>query len=317
MDSILDSLTSALFGLMALFSNAPQQDIYFGYVEGDYLYMAARQDGYIDLMEVKDGQTVSAGDLLFTLDSSRQADTLAQAQANLDTKKADLADKSYGARSEELAEIEARQRQAEANLALARITFKRTRELVTRKALPVSRLDTDQAALNEARATLAETQAQLAAARLPARNDQMEMSRKAISAAEADVSRAATDLSDRSLFAPAPARVDQVFLYPGEFAKAGTPVLSLLPPDRIKIKFYVPEPVFAQIHVGDTIAISCSGCPQSYEARVSFLASDAEYTPPVIFSREERNKLVFMVEAIPQEPTRWHPGQPVDVSLKP
>jgi len=317
MDSFLAGLKAALVGFLALFGAAPQDTVYFGYVEGDYLYMAARQDGYIDRMVVADGDIVAAGGMLFALDDSRQADALAEARATLDARKAELADKAYGARSEEIAVIEAKRRQAAANLALARATYKRTAELVKRNTLSESRLDEDQATLNEAEAALSQYEAEIAAARLPAREDQSEMLRRAVDAASAGVSQAETDLAERRLYAPVAARVDRVFLYPGEFARAGSPVVSLLPPDKVKVRFFVPAAAFAGIRLGDRIEVGCSGCERPVPAAVTRLSSEAEFTPPVIFSREERDKLIHAVEAVPDDPDALHPGQAVDIRLLP
>lgn len=317
MDSLLNSLTAALFTLLSVFSTTEEDPTYSGYVEGDYRYIAARDGGYIDELAVRDGDNAKAGVLLFSLDRDRQREAVAAAKADLAASRANLADLRKGARQEELDVIDARRRQAVANLNLARLTYKRTDKLVSRRALPESRRDEDQAALNEARATLRQYQAELATARLPARQDRLEQARHNIDAARARLKQAEADLADRTVLAPADARVDRVFLYPGEYAKAGTPVLALLPPGEVKIRFFLPEPVFTQIRIGDQVEVSCSSCPAPRLARVTYLASEAEHTPPVIFSREERSKLVFMVEATPENPGDWHPGQPVDVRLAP
>lgn len=317
MDSLLNTIQSAFFAILAVFSPVDEAPTFFGYVEGDYLYMAARHDGFIEEMAVRDGDQVTAGALLFTLDKDRERQAVIAAEADLAKAKAALADLQQGDRAEELAIIEARRQQAVANLELARLTFRRTKELVARNTLPQSRQDEDQTALNEARATLRQYQAELAAAKLPARDDQLEQARQAVIAAKAGLAEARTELSDRNQLAPTEARVDRVLLHPGEFAKAGTPVLSLLPPDKVKIRFFLPEPVFSRLQVGDGVTVGCSSCTKRHKAKVTFLASETEYTPPVIFSREERSKLVFMVEAIPEDPTGWHPGQPVDIRLAP
>lgn len=317
MDSILDSLTSLFFGIVAAFSPSQPENAYFGYVEGDYVYIAAQQDGIIEGIEVRDGDQVKTGDTLATLDRADELDALAAAEAGLAAAQAQLADLQTGARAEELAVIEAKRQQAAANLTLARLTFNRTDELVSRRALPESRRDQDQAALNEASGTLRQHLAELDVARLPAREHQQEASRQRVTAAEITLSQALTDLAERRLTAPADAWVNRVYLAPGEYAKAGTPVLSLLPPDEVKIRFFLPQAVFSRISPGDLIYVSCDGCPPDSSARITYLSSEVEFTPPVIFSREERQKLVFMVEAVPENPADWHPGQPVEVRLTP
>jgi HlyD family secretion protein len=108
-----------------------------------------------------------------------------------------------------------------------------------------------------------------------------------------------------------------VYLRPGEFAAAGQPVVSVLPPENIKIVFFVPEPELSRIVVGAGAAIACDNCPDDIEAKVSFIADSVEFTPPIIYSDEERTKLVYRVEARPTKPRALKPGQPVRVRLMP
>jgi len=109
--------------------------------------------------------------------------------------------------------------------------------------------------------------------------------------------------------------VEQIYYRPGEMVPSGRPVLALLPPGNIKVRFFVPETVLPNIAYGDTARISCDGCAKDLTARVSFIARQSEFTPPVIYSLEERSKLVYMVEALPQQPSGLRVGQPVDVTL--
>jgi HlyD family secretion protein len=110
--------------------------------------------------------------------------------------------------------------------------------------------------------------------------------------------------------------VDTLYVQ-GEWVNAGAPVVSVLPPANLKVKFYVPEPRVGSVKVGQRIQVSCDGCGNAIGATVSFVAPQAEFTPPVIYSRESRAKLVFLVEArpAPEDAARLHPGQPVDVTL--
>ena len=88
-----------------------------------------------------------------------------------------------------------------------------------------------------------------------------------------------------------------------------------LPPQNLKFRFFAPEPLLPEIKYGETVTVSCDGCEKGLTAKVSFIARSAEFTPPVIYSLEERNKLVFMVEARTDEPERLRVGQPVSVTL--
>jgi HlyD family secretion protein len=132
--------------------------------------------------------------------------------------------------------------------------------------------------------------------------------------AEARVVTSQTRLARRRLASPVAGTIQQIYFRPGEMVPAGRPVLAILPPGNLKVRFFVPEPVLPQVAYGGTITVRCDGCAVQ-NARVSFIAKSAEYTPPVIYSLEERNKLVFLIEALPEQPDKLRVGQPVDVLL--
>jgi len=133
--------------------------------------------------------------------------------------------------------------------------------------------------------------------------------------AQARFNSAETRLSRRKIFSVVDGTVQQIYFRPGEMVPSGRPVLSLLPPGNIKVRFFVPEAVLPSIAYGDEIKLSCDDCSQGLTARVSFIARQSEFTPPVIYSLEERAKLVFLIEALPDRPSALRVGQPVDVTL--
>jgi len=133
--------------------------------------------------------------------------------------------------------------------------------------------------------------------------------------AQARLNSAQTRLTRRSVFSAVDGTVQQIYYRPGEMVPAGRPVLSVLPPGNIKVRFYVPETTLPAIAHGDTVKIKCDGCAGDLTARVSFIARQSEFTPPVIYSLEERSKLVFLIEALPEKPGELRVGQPVDVTL--
>jgi HlyD family secretion protein len=135
--------------------------------------------------------------------------------------------------------------------------------------------------------------------------------------AQARLNSSQTRLGRRSVFSPVDGAVQQVYYRPGEMVPAGRPVLALLPPGNIKVRFFVPQTVLQNIAYGDSVKIGCDGCEKNLTARVSFIARQSEFTPPVIYSLEERAKLVFLIEALPEKPGNMRVGQPVDVSLPP
>jgi HlyD family secretion protein len=135
--------------------------------------------------------------------------------------------------------------------------------------------------------------------------------------AESAVRSAQTRLDRRKLVSPVTGTVQQVYFRPGELVPAGKPVISVLPPGNIKVRFYVPEAILPQIAPGDEVAVSCDGCAADLKAKVSFISRQSEYTPPVIYSQDERSKLVFLIEALPTQPDALRVGQPVSVMLQP
>jgi HlyD family secretion protein len=125
-------------------------------------------------------------------------------------------------------------------------------------------------------------------------------------------------VSQRRVLAPAAGLVQDTFFLQGEWVPAGRPVASLLPPGNTKVRFFVPEPVLGTVQPGDTVRVACDGCPAPLSARIVFISRQAEFTPPVLYSRGSREKLVYMVEARPplEDAARLRPGQPVDVTLE-
>ena len=188
-----------------------------------------------------------------------------------------------------VAAAQARLEEAEAALTLSTVALKRAKRLVQQGVTSRARLDDAQSAFDRDTATVAASRASLADAR--------------------------TRLARRQIASPAAGTVQEVYYRPGEYVMAGRSVVSLLPPGNLKIRFYVPEPARAALRIGQSVAVECDGCPHGLTAKISFISSEAEYTPPVIFSREERRKLLYLVEALPDGQAREIPvGQPVTVS---
>jgi HlyD family secretion protein len=137
----------------------------------------------------------------------------------------------------------------------------------------------------------------------------------ALRTAEARLNSSQTRLARRRVASPVSGAVQQIYFRPGEMVPSAKPVVSLLPPENLKLRFFVSEALLPKIALGDTVQVGCDGCPPALNARISFIARTAEFTPPVIYSMEERSKLVFLVEARPEKPEALRVGQPVSVSL--
>jgi HlyD family secretion protein len=137
----------------------------------------------------------------------------------------------------------------------------------------------------------------------------------ALRTAQARLNSAQTRLVRRQVASPVTGSVQQVYYRTGELVPAGKPIVALLPPSNLKVRFFVPEAMLPKLKIGETVTINCDGCDSGLSARISFIARSAEFTPPVIYSTEERAKLVFLIEARPERPERLRVGQPVSVVL--
>lgn len=285
-----------------------------GYVEGEYLYIAPTSGGILETLSVERGQGVEAGQGLFSLDDTPLTSSLISARAEVLQARARLSDLSKGMRPEEIEVILKQKEQAEASLESARKEYNRIKALVESRVVSQSALDQRKADYEAGLARVEELSAQLKTAKLGARVDEIEAAGAAVRLAEQGVVQAEKLLRDSAPKAPSAGRVEDVFYRPGEFVAAGAPVVSLLPPQNIKVRFFVPQANLPEWPLGKPIAIRCDGCAKPIPAKVTFIASQAEFTPPVIYSVESRDKLVFMLEAVPDayDPS-LRPGLPVDI----
>jgi HlyD family secretion protein len=209
--------------------------------------------------------------------------------------------------------IAAQKDQAEAALRLSESVLRRQEALLASGNVSRERVDEARSAHARDRARVAELTAQLEVGRLTAREDDIRAAEAAVAMADAALAKAGQMLADMAPVAPQAALVEETYYRQGEWVQAGAPVVSLLPPGNVKIRFYVPEGRLASLSVGQPVALRCDNCP-ALRARISFIAPAAEYTPPVIYSNSSRAKLVYRIEARPETTgARLHPGQPVDV----
>ncbi|WP_309088964.1 HlyD family efflux transporter periplasmic adaptor subunit [Phenylobacterium sp.] len=282
-----------------------------GYIEGEALYLAAPVAGTVRSMHVARGQEVKAGEPLFVVDPSQVQAQRDEAAAEAAAAEAQAQDVRKGQRPVEVAIYEANIAAAEARARDAHADLRRTEPLVRQGWYAPARLDDARAAAQAADAQLRAARRQRDAALLGAREDQVRAADARVAQAEAVVSGAQARLSDTAPAAPTNARVEDVFFQAGEWAPANQPILSLLPDDRIKVRFFVPERELAAYGVGRTVRFTCDGCAKGLTARIEYVSPRPEFTPPVIYSREARDRLVYLVEARPS--VRLNPGQPVDV----
>ena len=293
----------------------PSAPIANGYAEGEYVYVAAPEGGWVTEVLVARGAQVKVGDALFTLDADSQLAQRDQAAAQVAQAQSQLANAQKGRRPDELAAIEASLMQAKANLALADSDLKRAADLKERGFVSQSVLDAKRAQHDASTQQVKQIEANLALARKGARSDEIAAAKANLDAAKAALARAAYGLSQRRILSKVAGRVEDTLRRAGEFVPPGGTVVQLLTPENIKVRFFVSEAARSKVSVGRDLAIACDGCAKGLTAQVTFIASDAEFTPPVIYSVGSREKLVWMVEAIPSREARLSPGQPVDVTV--
>lgn len=316
----LRHLAAALLLVVALPGCQPvEEDRFQGYVEGEPVLVAARQSGQLTSVAVQRGDEIAAGAALFSQDGATEAASVRQAQAQLAQARAQRANLATGKRPDEIAIIEAQLRDAEARRKMAVAQRDRQQALVAKGFVSAESLDEARTQLARDEAAVAQMKAQLAAARLPGRADERAGAQAQVMAAQAILEQNTVTLAQKSQASPVAGKVLDTFFRAGEWAAAGQPVVSILPAENIKVRFFVPETRLALLRAGQAVAVRCDGCPASLPATIRFISPVAEYTPPVLFSEKNRHRLVYLVEAWPQpkEAAGLHPGQPVDVSLNP
>ena len=288
-------------------------------MEGEYVRVAAPFAGELVTLSVRRGQAVKVGDPLFTLEQENEAAARDEAAERLRRAEAQWEDLKKGKRATEIEAIEAQLSQAEAQLRLSEAQIKRQERLVASRFASRETLDEVRAARDRDRARIAELTAELETARLAAREDEVRAAEAEVAAAKAALAQADWRLGQKSVRSPSEALVTDTLYVQGEWVSAGSPVVELLPPKNIKLRFFVPEPELGAIQLHQPVSVTCDGGPAHIAAHITYIAPEAEYTPPVIYSRESREKLVFLVEAYPspEDAVRLHPGQPVEVRVLP
>lgn len=289
-----------------------------GYAEGEFVRVAAPFAGTLVRLDVQRGAVVEAGAPLFALEADNEAAARREAEDRLRTAQAQLENLRKARRPTEIDAVRAQLAQAQAAESFSATELRRQEDLVAKGFVSRQRLDEARTALERDRARVAELRAQLATANLASRPDEIRAAEAQASAARAALDQADWRLRQKSAVSTVAGAVVDTFFVRGEWVAAGQPVLTLLPPENLKARFYVPEPRLGAVKVGQAVELRCDGCAQPVPATISWIAPQAEYTPPVIYSRESRAKLVYLVEARPSpaDARRLKPGQPLDVTLR-
>jgi len=288
-----------------------------GYVEGEFVYVASSQAGRLQQLAVTRGQRVEANAPLFSLEAVDETAARLQAQRQLDSLRAQLADIGKGKRVPELNVIRAQLAQAQASARSTAAAIARDEAQFLAGGLSQAERDASRAAADTNAARVQELKHQLEVAELPGRSEQIRGQSAMVDAASAALTQAQWKLDQKSVRASRAGLVFDTLYRQGEWVAAGNPVVRMLPPENIKLRFFSPESALGNFAVGHRVLVHCDGCRADIAATVDYVAAEAEYTPPLIFSEESRSKLVYLVEARPNpaDAEALHPGQPVQVSL--
>jgi HlyD family secretion protein len=289
-----------------------------GYVEGEFVYIAAPLPGRLETLFVQRGSQVKAGEPLFELESVPEKTARDETKLRLVQLQAQVADAKKGKRPTEIESSTAQLNLARTALLFSEKELARQEKLLAARVVPLQEVDRLRSRRDQDRQRVAQLEAELGTAKLGSRSDQIAATEASMRALEAALTRSKWDLDQKRQTAPAAGLVFDILYRKGEWIAAGRPAVVLLPPQNIKVRAFVPQPLIAKIHQGDKARVTVDGVPAPFSGTVNFISPQAEYTPPVIYSRENRQKLVYMVELgfDPGTAVQLHPGQPVDVRFE-
>lgn len=289
-----------------------------GYAEGEYVYLAAPQAGYLKTLDAVRGSRVAAGQPVFGIAADPDDQALAEAEARAGSAQEKLKNLKEPRRPTEIAALEANLRAAEAARQLSGTQLEQQEALRRRNFVAQAKVD-------EVRSAHEQAVAQVEAARQQIATYRATLGRQAeVRGAAADAEAAAAQAAQKrwvverkAVAAPVPGEIAETYYRPGEWVPAASPVASLLPDDRRRIRFFVPEAIVGTLKPGDRVEAACDACASPLRGTIDFVAPQAEYTPPVIYSRGSREKLVFRVEAVPDaaQAAQLRPGLPLDVRI--
>lgn len=292
--------------------------IYNGYAEGEYVNISSTQSGKLDKLFVTRGDKVSINSNLFALECDSEILALKQTSSDLAAAEATLKDYQKGSRPEEIKVIEAQLSQAIANADNADHQWKRNKTLYPANAVSKTQLDDSEALAKATTAKVKELQDALKVAKLSKRLDQITAQKERVEQLRSAVKQAQWRVDEKGVKSRYDALVYDTLYREGEFVPSGGIIIRLLPPENIKIRFFVPQRVAESLQIGNNVSIIERSDGKKIAAHVTYISPEAEFTPPIIYSNETKDKLTYMIEAYPQKSDAplLHPGQPVEVSLE-
>jgi HlyD family secretion protein len=311
-------LAAAGVGLWWWYPRAGGPDVWQGYVDANFVRIGPPLQGRLTDVPVHEGDIVQPGQLLFAQDDVNDVASRDEIAARVKEAEARLINLQSPGRAEEIAQAEATIADNRATLERTTVDLARAETLLKNQSVSVQQRDQSRADMLSAAAKVRLAEAALALKRTTiGRPEEIAAQAAVLAQDKAQLAQAEWRLAQRRMAAPTGGLVSDVYARRGETPNAGVPVVSLLPPENLLIRFFVPETVVAGLHAGQRLAVTCDSCQSGLTAVVSFVSPRAEYTPPVIYSEATRGKLVTMIEARPTPPdiAQLKPGQPVTVRL--
>ena len=288
---------------------------YQGYVEGENIYLATPYSGVLVKALVQRGEPVKKGALLFKLDPNPQILEVHQAEAALVQAKQVYNDLIKPRRQPEIDAIAAQVGQADAQMKLAALRVKRNQTLYLKHVMDKDSLDASLERYQELTYLKAQYEANLALAKLGSRSNRLKAQKAQILFFYAKKNEAKWQVAQKSIYAPADGIIFDTYYKLGEFVDKQRPVAALLTPENIRIEFFVPASTLPQLNLGQNISFDCDGCSQHNVAKIQYISPEAEYLPPLVYSRQNMDKLVFRIKATMPHPEQFKPGQPVVVTV--
>jgi len=314
MDSFISFLTGLLVAIFPGFA-IEQNLVFSGYVEADYVYVAPTVTGRVETIPVTDNQYVTDREVLFKQNSDQQQAALLAAQSNVKALEAALDNIRTGAREEELAVVRAQLEMAQANLKLSKLNLDRDLQLLADGIVTDAKVEQERTAFASANAQVGQLHAQLTSMELPARSAELLKAEANVDAANAEVQAAQSKLEMLTTRSPISGRIERVLYSVGEVVRVAEPVISILPDEPHSVIFYIPEERLMEFKIGDQMLLNCDGCSSGILATLEDINVKSEFTPPIIYSRDERSRLVFRAKARLPEGVSMNPGQPVSLEM--
>jgi HlyD family secretion protein len=289
-----------------------------GYAEGEYVRVAAPFAGTLVSLDTRRGQQVAAGAPLFALEAESEDAAKREATERAKRAQAQVDDLKRGKRPTEIDSMRAQLDQSKVMAGNSEREWQRQLELVSKGFVSKQRADEAKTARDADRKKVEQLTADLETMQLGARPDEIRAAEAEAAAAREALAQADWKLRQKTVASTVGGTVTDTLFVAGEWVPSGAPVVAILPPANVKVRFFVPEVRLGSVKVGQKVALACDGCASGMSGTVSYIAPQAEFTPPVIYSKENRAKLVFLVEARPEpaDAAKLHPGQPVDVTLQ-